>query len=492
MISFRSVKFRLTFAYALILSILLLAFTLFLYSEFANLLYREADESLRTEIHAFENSLEDDASEQFKLLEPLKLSKITLNSESYPPEIQEIIATALAIWEEKSRRISRSTYIVRFAGFDETVFLNNLKGWEKDIIFPDFRRDSKFMESGDAFQTIHFQKRPVRLYYHLVRFQTRPLFIMQIGRPIHDLQEVLNNLLFIILIAVPGAVLAACIAGFFLAKRALRPIDSMIKEAKSITAATLKGRLPRSHTGDELDRLAETLNEMIDRLEASTRAMQDFSSDISHELKTPLAIIRGEIDLALRKARSPESLKETLRTIEGEVNELIRLVDDLLLLVRSDAQQLKMDMKPLSLESVLWQSVERFQERALGKKIALTFVVPKDCMIQGDSLYLKRLFSNLVDNAIKFTSEDGHVVIELEHKPTHAIVRIADDGIGIEPEMQEKIFLRFFRTDQARSQEGAGLGLNIAKAICEAHRAKLRVDSTPGRGTTVSVQFPLH
>jgi len=347
------------------------------------------------------------------------------------------------------------------------------------------------METGESFQTIHFQNKPIRLYYHAVRQGGRPLFIIQCGTSIQEVESALQRLALIIWIIIPGAVAAACFAGWFLARRSLRPIDHMIGEARQITAAYLKGRLPRSHAGDELDRLAETLNEMMDRIEKTTQAIQDFSSDISHELKTPLAIIRGEVDLALRRPRSPEALTETLRVVEGEVTELIRLVDDLLLLVRSDAKQLRFEKIKVLLHEILKQVTDRFEDRIQEKGIHFSSSFKEGVEVEGDPIYLKRLFSNLLDNAIKFTPPNGHVAMKLDVQEGQAAIEVSDTGIGIEYEMQEKVFSRFYRTDKARSQEGAGLGLNIAKAIGDAHSGSINIDSRPNEGTRVTVSLPL-
>lgn len=488
---FKSVKFQLTLWYACILAIILSVFSFFMYLEFSRTLYRDTDEILRREVAAFEKILGDSLEKQWKDKELTSFSVLTLNSADYPAVIRENLELMIQSTGDLERFVNRSSLMLKVVGFDKKIFTSNLRGWESEIIFPDYERDSVFMEKGDSYQTIHFRKNPIRLYYHLVRYKTRPLFIVQCGKSIAELESSLQRLIFIILISIPGAVMAACLAGWFLAKRSFSPIDSMINEARQITAAYLKGRLPRRQTGDELDRLAETLNEMMDRIEASTRAIQEFSSDISHELKTPLAIIRGEIELALRRERSPDSLKETLRTIEEEVEELIKLVNDLLLLVRSDAKQFRIEKVRLSIGPILKQVIERFQERAGRKQISLRLIMDTEYEIAGDALYLKRLVSNLVDNAIKFTPEKGNVVVEMKSQDAqHVLIRIVDDGPGIELELQEKVFSRFFRTDLARSQEGAGLGLNIAKALAEAHQGSLRIESQPGRGTTVLIRLP--
>lgn len=468
----QSVKFRLTLWYAFVLTVLLSVFSFLMYEELSRVLYHDADKNLTIEAETIADSLESHLNRNGRLLAGPKLIE------------------AIKKWEKNTRRISRSTLIIRLIGFDRTILISNLKKWEREIIFPDFERDSVFMEKGASLETIHFNEKPIRLYYRRVQNRGHPILVIQCGTPLYEVKIILDRLGFIMLLSIPGAVVSACLAGWFLAKRFFHPIDLMIREARQITAAYLQGRLPRSRTGDELDRLAETINEMMDRIESSTRAVQDFSSDVSHEFKTPLAIIRGEIDLALRKTRSPEALVETLRVIEGEVNELIRLVDDLMLLVRSDAKQLHFQKEAVSLKQILEHVRDRFQDRAQTKNISLASELSAEGEVLGDPIYLKRLFSNLLDNAIKFTPEGGTIGLNLSSQNGWVQVTVSDTGVGIEPQLQAKVFSRFYRTDQARSHEGSGLGLNIAKAICDAHGGAIQIESRPGQGTSVIVTFP--
>lgn len=486
--SFRSVKFRLTLWYAFVLAIMLSVFSFFMYSEMERALYKDIDERLSFETFRLESSLAGYLKDYLrKVPEREKFAVVSALS----PEQNGKLRGKIIDWSKETRDFNQTATSVVFLGLDHNVFLSNLSGWEKEIIFPDFERDSSFMERGRSFQTIHFQKKPIRLYYHAVIYKNNALFIIQSGTSLSEVESALRRLAFIILISIPGAVAAACIAGWFLAKRSFQPVDLMIREAQKITAAYLKGRLPQSGSGDEVDRLAGTLNEMMDRIESSTRAIQDFSSDISHELRTPLAIIRGEVDLALRRSRSPEALIETLRVIEGEVNELIRLVDDLMILVRSDARKLKFEKKKIFLKNVLMVVSNRFKDRADHKRISLQTHLPQDVIVEGDELYLKRLFSNLLDNAIKFTPEGGRIDVTLQPASDQVIVSVADTGIGIETDIQSKVFSRFYRADQARSYEGSGLGLNIAKAICDGHQASIAIHSKPAQGTRVDIAFPI-
>ncbi len=479
---FHSVKFRLTLWYVFILAIILIAFSVLMHTELKRVLYNDADQVLMNQSQAIEYSLR-----AF-----LGRSHIRISEDDGRPNTfsEGKFLLLLQSWENEQRHLGRSTIMIRLINHSDRVYMSNLKGWEQDIIFPNFERDSVFMENGASYQTIHFQNKPVRLYYQDLTVRGFPPVIIQTGYSLYDVEVTLRRLVVILLIWIPVALIVSLIAGWFMSRRALSPIDLMIQQARKITAAYLNERLPRSETGDELDRLAETLNEMMDRLESSTRAVREFSTDVSHELKTPLAIIKGEVDLALRKKRSVEDYQVTFRIIEEEVTGLTRLVNDLMLLVRSDSNQLKFEMQRVSLKEVLEYVFSRFRDRAVENKIDFSFFCEQDTEILGDEVYLKRLFANLVDNAIKFTPQGGMIRIYLGKERGRAFAEISDTGMGIEKEIQEKVFSRFFRSDSARPHEGSGLGLNIAKVIVDAHNGKLQLSSQLGQGTTVSVHFP--
>jgi len=487
----RSFKSRLTLGYALMVTVFLAGFSFLMYAELSRTLYRDVERSMYDEGQSIEEGIVTffQESRRPEFLTPYKIEKGTL---SFPAEFQEKVTKGIREWEKKQRRVTRSLFLVRLIALDRSLIGSNLGGWERDILFPDYERDSVLMEKGDSYQTIHFEKNPIRLYYHLVRFQGRPFFIIQIAKPLYEIEKTLTRLGLIIAVIIPMGVALACFAGWLLARRFLSPVDRMIQQARKITAAYLKSRLPRTFTKDELDRLAETLNEMIDRLEASTRAVQEFSSNVSHEFKTPLAIIRGEIDLALRKARSQEDLRQTIGVISEEVDGLVRLVDDLMFLVRSDAKQLSLQKKNLDLTPVLEQVLRLYHERARQVGIELALEAPVDAKVFGDEIYLKRLFTNLLDNAIKFTGSNGKVIVGISMSgPGKVTVKVEDTGGGIDPETLKNLGTRFYRADQARSKEGAGLGLSIVKAICEAHQGVLRFDSQLGCGTRVFVELPI-
>ncbi len=486
----QSVKVRLTLWYALVLSVILAIFSFIMYAELARALYHDAERNLYWSVVQVDDELRSKILAKNGMINTLPRS-VRDQMKPFDSETNDRITNVVKNWATQSQFLSRSLNMIRVVGFDHNEMVSNLKGWEKDILFPNFERDSSFMENGASYQTIHFKGKPFRLYYHLVKVNRYPVFVIQSAYSMYEIEHTLSRLARMIAFGIPLAVLCACFAGWFLARRFFRPVDSMTREAKQITAANLESRLPRTYMGDEIDRLAETLNEMIDRLEFSTRAMREFSSDVSHELKTPLAIIRGELDLALRKTRSREELDKMMGVISEETDEMIRLVNDLMILVRSDARQLRMEQHHIRLSEVLEPLVERFQERAGQKNVTLSWNPQAECVFDADEGHFKRVMNNLIDNALKFTDSGGEIWVSFIFQDGQAIIEVKDTGIGITPENQPKIFMRFFRDEKARSREGSGLGLSIVKAICDAHGWQIGLESLPGKGTTIRISIPV-
>jgi two-component system, OmpR family, sensor kinase len=267
----------------------------------------------------------------------------------------------------------------------------------------------------------------------------------------------------------------------------------MTEAARRISAEHLDERLDTTGSDDELDRLATTLNDMLGRLDSAFRQIRQFSADASHELQTPLTILRGELEVALRAPRSPEEYRRVLVSALEEGERIARLVEGLLLLSRADAGVLRMDRQPIDLAHLVTEVCAQAQvlADARGVILGLDSVVP--VTIQGDSAHLRRLLLNLVDNGIKYTPAGGRVTLSLQHDARWAALRVSDTGIGIAPDEQERVFQRFYRAPEAlsRGEEGSGLGLCIARSIAEAHGGRIEVRSTVDGGSTFTVFLPL-
>jgi two-component system, OmpR family, sensor kinase len=291
-----------------------------------------------------------------------------------------------------------------------------------------------------------------------------------------------------------------------LANQALRPVDRITRAAEQISTGDLTERVPMSAKMDEIGRLVATFNQMISRLQAAFERQKQFTSDASHEMRTPLAVMRGDIEIALRRERSADEYKRVLTSNLEEIVRLSRLVEDLLMLARADYGQVELRHEAVDLNKLCQQMVEYISPLAQqkgqdilyyhinGKALETATVDSGEIMISGDMQRIKQLLLNLLDNAIKYTDFGGKVSLELKTEGKCAVIRIADTGRGIPPEDLPHIFERFFRkskTTSDRSATGFGLGLSIVKWIVDSHSGKITAQSEVGRGTTFTVKFPL-
>jgi signal transduction histidine kinase len=276
------------------------------------------------------------------------------------------------------------------------------------------------------------------------------------------------------------ALIVATLAGYGLAAFALRPVEAMRRRAASIDASVPGGRLPTPPSRDELSRLAETLNDMLARLEASFEHERRFVDDASHELRTPLALLRGELELALRHPRSREELELALRSAGEEAERLSRLAEDLLLFARFDQGQLPIQPEPLDAQGLLTAVASRYERRAEETGRSLDVDAPTGLIVSGDQVRLSQALGNLIENAISYGS--GSVVLSAFPRNGHVELHVLDEGPGIPADFLPRAFDRFSRADEARGRGGTGLGLAIVDLIARAHGGEAGVANRPGSG----------
>jgi heavy metal sensor kinase len=333
---------------------------------------------------------------------------------------------------------------------------------------------------------------PLRLLTMPVTRAGRVVDLLQVAMPLRRTQQTLARFVDTLLVLVPlGAVLAAA-GGWGLARRALRPVDHMSQSARRISAEDLSRRLERRGTGDEIDRLADTLNQMLGRLEAAFGEMQRFAADAAHELRTPLTALRGGIEVALRTERPPEEYRRVLISSLEDVDQLIRLAEDLLLLSRSTAG-LTTALAPVDLEALVLEALEAGVRLAKGRGVTVRLGPITPAVARGDVAALRRALLNLVDNAIKYTPAGGSIELSLGAVMGTAALAVQDTGIGIDPADAPRVFEPFVRLDAARSRDtgGSGLGLAIARSIVTAHGGSLEVESRLGAGSRFTIRLPL-
>jgi heavy metal sensor kinase len=289
---------------------------------------------------------------------------------------------------------------------------------------------------------------------------------------------------------------SACVLGWFMAGRALAPVNDLAKTAQRITGANLTVQIPPRGVGDELDGLIDAFNSMIERLDASLRQARQFSTDVSHELRTPLTAIRGQLEVALLAAKTPEQYQEAILNALEDVERLSQTIRALLLLSQAESGQLALQRQTINLCAITRDVVDQFQIPAESSRLTLAAHLPQHCHIEADRVQIERLLSNLLSNAVKYTPEGGTITVTLDEQQNDVIVRVSDTGVGIPSDHLPHIFDRFYRVpnvdgaNEKTPERGLGLGLSFVAWIAKAHRGTIDVKSTPGQGTTFEVRLP--
>lgn len=287
--------------------------------------------------------------------------------------------------------------------------------------------------------------------------------------------------------------LALSIAGgWCLSRRTLQPVDDLTRAARVVSLSSLSDRLPLPQARDELYRLCEAWNEMLSRLEDSALRLKQFTADASHELRTPIAVIRTTADLALRQEREPAAYREALQQIREQSMEMSDLVENLLALARSEEEQIRSSFAPLNLAAIAREVQQVVEAQALTRKLEFGVSTPDlPVPVLGHPASVRRLLLILIDNALKFTPTPGRVDVKVDSRDDGKVfIEVSDTGIGISPNDLPKIFDRFFQADPSRSASGSGLGLSLARWIATSHHATMDVESTLGRGSCFRVTFP--
>jgi heavy metal sensor kinase len=318
-------------------------------------------------------------------------------------------------------------------------------------------------------------------------------FIVEVGASLEPVRAVLHRLVILLATGLTAMVVVAISGGYWLVRRALAPVDEISSSAEQITLHNLKERLPVAHTGDELERLSLSLNHMIARLEDAFQQNRRFIADASHELRTPMTIMRGELESIVEQTHSAPEVQRTAASILEEVERLTRIVEGLFAISRLDAGEAQKELVKFDLAELATSTAEQMYLLAEDKGISITCQAPEKVTVEGDRARMKQVVVNLLDNAIKYTQSGGKITLSVGATNGRAVLEVADNGMGIPTEAQARIFERFFRVDKARSRDmgGAGLGLSIVKSICTAHGGQVNFQSTEGSGSRFRVELPL-
>jgi len=459
----RSIRFRLTAWYTLVLALALLGFAVFSSFAVSWLLFHVVDEEL-----------EDRAEGVHKFLREQTAS---LSVEEIRDEFKEhsVLGPGGDLFQVCD---AKGVWLYRSASLEDA---------DVPIEKPDQLPPAGIGVSRRVKQTsVRFLSRPVAV--------SGKTYTVQVGALTGDIEEGLVRFRQALVVLVPLVLGIAALGGWWMSHRALAPVDAIATAARSIGERSLSQRLPLPGTNDELDRLSLTLNQMLERIDSGFQRVTQFTADASHELRTPVALMRTTAELALRKQRRDADYRQALQEILDESERTTGLIENLLTLARADAGKAPIERQPVDTAALLLEVSEQASKLAAQKGVSFE-PEPSEAgaTVLGDAAALRRLLLILLDNAVKYTPAGGSVSLRAIPTESRLVIEVRDSGAGIAEADLPHIFERFYRADKSRSRDsgGAGLGLSLAKWIVEAHRGEIAVQSQDGRGSLFRVALPL-
>lgn len=479
----RSIRFKIILWYVLILTITLLVFSSVLYGSFTKMLYGTLDDLLSFRAEGVINSInaywaaKEVAIAQGELKPDtfIKLAGEWVEEKRKDPELMSIYVQIL---DDTGRVMVSSKNMPRIAPLERQV-LEDMADGEDDF-------DTVKGEE------LRGKKTRFRVYSKPVLEHGKVEFIVQVAGPVALLTIAAKNLIFALFLILPLTVALAAAPGLILVRMTLKPVDDMIDTLRQTTAENLKLKIHMPDTKDEIKRLADTFNDMIERLDRSFSSQQSFIRDISVELKAPLIAMDQRFGEALEKDLSPTDSASIIRGGREEIKKCEHVIEDLETLAKFDNNRMALEIRKVRLTGLLEDLLVESRPSAEKKDITLSSVLKEPIVIDGDERQLRQLFSNIIDNAIRFTNRRGSVSVSARKVKRSAVVNISDTGIGIEDDEQAYIFDRFYQVNKSRLPDsGFGLGLSIAKSVAELHKGAIKVESRFGEGSTFTVTLPL-
>lgn len=488
-----SVRFKMTALYVVILGLILSVFSAVLYASLYYTLYRELDLDLEGKANEVAAIIETYAEGEKGEAGFRRAIHNTIVLEKEGPR-EDRLTAAEARWLRTIDLYDMRQDFICILQEDGKLFQHS-DDFPPGLPAAFSNAYLKSREQLSGFSTIRSGQRPLRVVHAPHDFKEHGRYVIQVGASLKSTMHILDVRLISILISIPVILAGASFIGRIFASRILDPVLAITKTAQQITHEDLSARVKTKHADEEIRYLEEAFNGMISRLEGSFRYVGEFSLHVAHELKTPLAIIRGECELALRSERSPEEYRRALQVGLSEAERMIRVVEDMLLLTRLEYESEVFKFEPFDLSGFLSDIHERSKVLAEPKQVEIRLSLPaQPIQARGDQIHLRRLFLNLIDNAIKFSPAGAAVDIRLRQEGQAAEVSIIDRGLGISAENLPRVFDKFFHFDPRPENpgKGLGLGLSMAMSIAKAHQGAIEVRSCPGEGAVFTVVFPLH
>jgi len=475
---FKSIRFKILAWYMLLLAITLLSFSAVLYGSFSKALVNNLDGLLSLRAEGVADSVraywhdKDKASDMKPFLD---IARGWVDEKIRDPELMNVFVRILS---SKAETLVATKSMPFLAPIPKSDLEDVLAGEDSFNSLGGILADAK--------------KSRFRVHTRPVIEDGKVAYLIQTAAPIKLIFLASGNLMVILFILMPLTIILAGLPGVLLAGLTLKPVDTMINTLKHITAENLKLKIHIPDTKDEVRRLADTFNDMIERLDRSFSSQQNFIKDISYELKAPLFILRREIAVALSKPSSEKEYEAILRRGLEELDRFSEIVDNLIILARFDNSQMPIEIKKVNIALIVGEVLKAAKAAAAEKDIVISSFLQDAIVLDGDEERLKKLFANLVDNAIKHTHRNGSVTVAAHREKDLVSIMVSDTGIGIPEDELSYVFDRFYQVNRSRSlKNGFGLGLSVAKSIAESHKGKITVESQLGKGSVFAVTLPI-
>ena len=486
----RSIRFSLTLWYAAILIVILSLFGGILYTNVRANLARDVDRLLTSEADGVGDAVTSFGKAELVAKNPGIVSQDRIKEMFLENIVRGELPALIERWVEVTEELDtvRPVRIISKKG-ETLAFSPSLSNW----VIPVNPQALQIAGAGKTFCETYrvADGHRVRIVTYPILEKRRALFFVQVATSLLQTDASLERLGSWLLWLIPSTALLASLIGWFLASLALRPVGKMIHEARQMSESRLHQRIEVPKTGDELQKLGLTFNEMLDRFERGFKRLRQFSAAASHELRTPLTVMKGEMELVLRKPRTDEEYERVFRNQLSVVNDMTRVVEQLLAVAHAEDGELAVQWEMLELGDLIRSVVRGYGSVALQKNISLHMRAESPVPVQGERSLLERLIANLLENAIKHTPLEGRVMLEAVQREGQSILIVKDTGKGILEEELPKIFDKFF--SHKHSPEGissTGIGLGLCRWIAEVHKGKIEVASVPGHGAEFTVFFP--
>ena len=465
---------------------ILFAYSIFLILETRNILYRDLDDELRIKVMEIATIINQYQQINRKSVSAYDLMEEFFYNDRFGAGQRRIVDE---IWQSQVKTLNlNKDYMNIMNGNGNSLLISGNFESVRDI-FSKMKFSAEklyYLSAGD-------RNNRLRIVNYPIIFRNKVHLIIQLGTPLSYISKILLRMLLYMVISALLLVTLTSFIGRYIVSRILKPVNMVAERANSISVSDLSKRVEMEKVEDEMRALINSFNDMLRKLESSFKHINDFSSHVAHEIKTPLSIIKGELDLALKHERSTGEYRRVLSSLSEEVERIRKIIIDLLLLSKCEYDQSAYKYDNVNVVNMLKELYEEARMLAVPKQISVSFNYSKeDVYISGDLAHLRRLFLNLISNAIKYTGSRGNIAISLKKSAGEVRVAVADNGEGISKENLAKIFDKFFRAkrDGSQAEAGTGLGLSIARSIATAHRGSIEVESEMNKGTTFTVILP--